>query len=76
MTKVQKIITAGVAVALIGVFVVSDFKWIKTNKKSKTGDANASGEPMDNNELAAEKSFSKATGDCGCLSVNDLSLKK
>jgi hypothetical protein len=76
MTKTQKIITAGLAITLIGVFIVSDFKWIKTNKKSKTGDANASGEAVENHELNTDKGTANASGDCGCLSVNDLSLKK
>jgi hypothetical protein len=78
MTKTQKIIVAGTALVLVGVFVVSDFKWLMPKDKKKgTGTSNADGNPDPYMMLEVnEKEFPNATGNCGCVTINDLSLKK
>lgn len=78
MTNTQKIIVAGASIVAIGVFMVSDFKWLmpKDSKKG-TGTANADGNPDPYMMLEVnQKEFPNASGDCGCLKLNDLTLKK
>ena len=78
MTNTQKIILAGAAIVIVGVFMVSDFDWLMPKqKKQGTGQANASGEPDPYMMLEVnEKQFPNASGDCGCVTLKDLSLKK
>jgi hypothetical protein len=78
MTPIQKTIVAGIAIVLVGAFVVSDFKWLqpKDEKAKGSGTASATGETDPNMMLeVSDKDFPNATGDCGCSGLKGLKLK-
>lgn len=79
MTNTQKTVIAGLAIVLVGVFMVSDFKWLMPKEdapKKGNGSANASGDSDPYMMLEVnESNFPNATGKCGCLSVNDLTKR-
>jgi len=78
MTVAQKIIATSAVVVLLGVFVVSDFKWLnKKPTEKKDGQASADGTNPDPYMMLEVdiNQFPNASGKCNSLTLNDLSIK-
>lgn len=78
MTAAQRIIATSAVIVLLGVFVVSDFKWLnKKTSDKKDGQANADGTNADPYMMLEvdESQFPNASGKGTCLTINDLTKK-
>lgn len=78
MTTAQRIIATSAVIVLLGVFVVSDFKWLnKKTLEKKDGQANADGTNADPYMMLEvdESQFPNSSGKGICLTINDLTKK-
>jgi hypothetical protein len=76
MTPAQKIVLSSAILLGLGLFIVSDFDWFK-KKTSKQGSGTASADgynpdPYMMLEVNVNE-FPNASGNCGCLKLEDLS---
>ena len=76
MTPAQKIVISSLIVLGVGAFLVSDFNWLKKKtSKQESGTASADGynpDPYMMLEVNVNE-FPNASGNCGCLKLEDLS---
>ena len=78
MTPTQRIIATSAVVVLLGVFIVSDFKWLnKKTTEKKDGQASADGTNPDPYMMLEVNinEFPNASGNQPCLTLNDITKK-
>jgi hypothetical protein len=78
MTPTQRIIATSAVVVLLGVFIVSDFKWLhKKPTEKKDGQASADGTNPDPYMMLEVNinEFPNASGNQPCLTLNDITKK-